>query len=101
MLERNVGVARAVHDQGRAADVGQGQTGDPGELGGVVVGTGPTGPVGVQCADERAQPCPLLRGAQDMENALTKMLDSRASDAGGYLAGHAGPGRHVEGEHPA
>lgn len=31
------------------------------------------------------------------ENALTRALDTRSSDVAGYLAGHAGPGRHVAG----
>jgi uncharacterized protein YukE len=35
-----------------------------------------------------------------IENALSKLLDSRVSDVRGFLAGEAGPGKHVAGNTP-
>lgn len=41
-----------------------------------------------------------LKDSAKTENALTSLLDTRASDIEGYLAGQAGSGRHVKGNTP-
>ena len=49
---------------------------------------------GLQEADEE------LGKTGKLESALSKLLDTRMSDVRGYLAGEAGPGKHVAGNTP-